>query len=126
MALSTREQKFVDAYAGNGAQACRAAGYKGNVQVLSGQARRLLNKAKVKEAIRARERLEAKAAIATRQERQAFWTSTLRDRGVERRDRLKASELLGRSEADFTEKLEVKGELTLEALITSAAKPEGQ
>ncbi len=125
MALSPREQRFVDVYSGNGVEACRTAGYKGNANVLHVQAARLLRKATVKEAIRARTAKESKAAIHTRQYRQAFWSKQMDDETATLRDRLRASELLGRSEADFTEKLEIKGELTLEALVRgSHEKPE--
>lgn len=51
------------------------------------------------------------------------------DHALDYRDRLKASELLGRSEADFAEKLHVVGRLTLEELVVSSMKPsegEGQ
>ena len=41
--------------------------------------------------------------IATRDERQKFWTDVMNSSSEEMRDRLKASELLGKSEADFTE-----------------------
>jgi hypothetical protein len=52
----------------------------------------------------------SKSTSKTRQERQKFW-SDLMDSDENIRDRLKASELLGRSEADFTDK--VQGELIL-------------
>ena len=43
--------------------------------------------------------------IATREQRQLFWTNTMVDPDASMSDRLRASELLGRSNADFTEKL---------------------
>ena len=43
--------------------------------------------------------------IASREERQTFWTAILRDPETELRDRLRASELLGRSEGDFLERV---------------------
>lgn len=49
-------------------------------------------------------RIEAKVrvqSVKSREERQEFWTETMDDETVNRRDRLRASELLGKSEADF-------------------------
>jgi hypothetical protein len=74
--------------------------------------------------------------IATRQERQEFWTKVLN--GTEKfevvvgsgetqkvvelpakmADRLKASELLGRSFADFVERKEITGKITLEEKLS--------
>lgn len=43
--------------------------------------------------------------IANRQQRQEFWSSVMNDAEVDLSVRLRASELLGKSEADFTEKV---------------------
>lgn len=48
-----------------------------------------------------------KGHIATRKERQVFWTNVIMDEDEKMSDRLKASELLGRSEVDFVEKKEI-------------------
>jgi len=45
--------------------------------------------------------------IATRRERQVFWTQLMMDDLEKATDRLKASELLGRSETDFVERKDV-------------------
>lgn len=64
--------------------------------------------------------------IATRAERQAFWTQVMCAEKERTADRLKAAELLGRSEADFVERLQHEGKLTLEQLVlASQPKPEG-
>ena len=44
--------------------------------------------------------------IARRERRQIFWSDTMLDIAAEMKDRLKASELLGRSEKDFVDKIE--------------------
>ena len=44
-------------------------------------------------------------SVATRQKRQEFWTKTMKDSNSNMGDRLRASELLGKSEADFTENI---------------------
>ena len=121
--LTPKQQKFVDAYTGNGTAAARAAGYRGNDHTLAQVARENLRKPEIAAAIKARAAKEAKPIIATRTERQTFWSKVMNDRTELTRDRLRAAELLGKSEADFTEKLEVKGELTLEALVRGSMKP---
>lgn len=134
VALTPKQQAFVDAYAGNGVEAARAAGYQGDEATLATSASRLLRHAEVSAAIarrnvvveQARQEAVVQAGrIATRVERQAFWTKVMLDSGEEMSARLKASELLGKSEADFTERVEVDGSLTLAQLVEAAAKPEG-
>jgi hypothetical protein len=44
-------------------------------------------------------------AVKTRTERQEFWSTVVNDDTVSMPDRLRASELLGRSEADFTDNI---------------------
>lgn len=110
--LSERERRWVEAFmgeaAGNATKAARLAGYRGNAATLATQGRRLLRKAQIQEAIKLR--VAEDPAIATRQERQAFWTRVMlgRDEFKKARlaDRLKAAELLGKSQGDFIEKHE--------------------
>lgn len=103
MALTPKQQAFVDAYTGNGTDAARAAGYTGTDGALAVSASKLLKLPKVREAIDARRAKENSGLIASRAERQEFWTKVMKAEESEMRDRLKASELLGRSEADFIE-----------------------
>ncbi len=51
-----------------------------------------------------------KINIATRSQRQAFWTEIYNDQTKNMADRLRASELLGRSEADFVDVHQTKGD----------------
>lgn len=129
MALTPRQQAFVDAYQGNGTEAARVAGYAGDAQTLAVTASRLLKHAKVDEAIKRRnvvvatareQAVEQAGRIATRAERQAFWTKVMLAEAERTTDRLKAAELLGRSEADFTDKLDVTARVTLEELLAKA------
>jgi phage terminase small subunit len=103
--LTANQQKFVDAYSGNATEAARIAGYS-HPEVAGC---RLLKNAKIASAIRERQVKEAEPHIATRQDRQKFWTEImhgrLADAEPDLRDRLKASELLGKSECDFSEKI---------------------
>ena len=57
-------------------------------------------------AIREREGARTGKLIADREARQMFWTETMLDGGAAMRDRLKASELLGKSEGDFLDRVE--------------------
>lgn len=54
--------------------------------------------------------------IATREKRQELWTKVMNAEGVEMKDRLRASELLGKSEGDFISKIEHSGNFDLESL----------
>ena len=103
--LSSKQKKFVQAYMGNATEAAIKAGYSEKTARSQGQ--RLLTKADIKQAIQKREEKQTSAVIATREQRQEFWTKIMYDNEADMKDRLKSSELLGRSQADFTEKLEV-------------------
>lgn len=103
--LTARQQAFVEAYAGNATAAALAAGYSERSARSQGQ--RLLTNDDIKDAIKAREAQRLAPTIATRQERQEFWTSVLRSEDEAMKDRLKAAELLGKSEGDFLERVEM-------------------
>lgn len=120
VALTARQQAFVDAYAGNATDAARKAGYKGTDATLGQVGHENLKKPEIARAIQARNAGPAQRRIATREDRQAIWTQVMLDPGEKTSDRLKASELLGRSEADFTDKLQVDAKVTLEQLLEKA------
>ena len=101
--LTKKQQKFIQAYSGNASEAARMAGYSSRTAKAIGF--ELLTKPDIADAIREREKERTDAMIATREERQTFWTSVLRDPETELRDRLRASELLGKSEGDFLERV---------------------
>lgn len=111
--LSERERRFVDAYMGpaygNASEACRLAGY--SIKAATVQGARMLAKASIQSAIA--ERVKADPTIATRDERQRLWSDIAFGRGVYSeaalKDRLRASELLGKSQADFVERHEHAG-----------------
>jgi phage terminase small subunit len=107
--LTARQQKFVDLYDGNATETARKAGYTGNANSLSATAQNLLRNTKVAGAIRNRQSKEIKPLIADRKERQKFWTDTMKNDEENIHARLKASELLGKSECDFVEKREDSG-----------------
>lgn len=105
MSLNPKQSAFVEAYAGDGVEAARKAGYTGSPETLAVTASKLLRVPKVAEAIAKRRQAKTARLIASREERQEFWTLVMKDAGEEMRERLKASELLGRSEADFIERI---------------------
>lgn len=113
--LTAKQRRFVEAYAGNGTEAARVAGYKGNDETLAQVAAENLRKPYLAEAIKSRESKVVKGLIANREERQKFWTEFMYSKQTKDSDRLKASELLARSEADFTDKLEHSGNIGLES-----------
>ena len=100
--LTAKQQRFVSAYNGNATEAMIAAGY--SKKSAASNVDKILKNTEIQAAIQNREKERNSAAIATREERQAFWTAIMRDDEVDLRDRLRASELLGKSEGDFLEK----------------------
>jgi phage terminase small subunit len=118
--LTAKMEAFVAVYDGNGTEAARKAGYKGSDNTLAQNARDLLSNPQIAEAIRARQDKRISRLILTREQRQEFWSTVTMDPEAHLSDRLRASELLGKSEADFTAKVEVSGKLTLEQLVASA------
>jgi len=110
--MTAKQRAFVDAYAGNATEAAIKAGYSKRSAYSIGQEN--LKKPEIAQAIRERESRRIKPSIATREKRQQFWTRIMDDDSVEWKDRLKASELLGKSEGDFTDRVEHSGEMELQ------------
>ena len=105
--LTAKQRRFIDAYDGNGTQAAIAAGY--SPKTARAIAKENLTKPHILAEIKSRETVRCTPLIASRAERQQFWSSVMRDDGQQMRDRLKAAELLGKSEADFVERQEITG-----------------
>ena len=96
----------------NATQAAIRAGYSPKTAYSQGQ--RLLKDPDVKEVLEA-DLIERKSElIATREQRQQLWTEIMYDTEQSTRDRLRASELLGKSCGDFIERIETKGEAVLD------------
>ena len=102
--LTPLQERYIRLFDGNHTEACRKAGYKNPVAAASRNA----SLPHLQQAIRARENNNhyRKKGIATRKERQKFWTDTMLDENEAVSNRLRASELLGKSEADFIERVE--------------------
>jgi len=75
--LTVKQQRFVDFYDGNATEAAQKAGYKGNNATLRNVGAENLTKPYIRRAIRAREKKRNKPHIATREERQQFWSDVL-------------------------------------------------
>lgn len=138
--INNQHRLFVENYLGNTVEAMRAAGFQGTDKQLEYLGNQLLANPTILDAIKQRDlyRESTAKAVATRTERQAFWTSIMRnedphyipevnDKGVTKpKDnlplpmRLKASELLGKSETDFVEKIDMNHNLTITDVIKEA------
>lgn len=111
--LTEKQRRFVEAYmgeaCGNATAAARIAGYKGNDETLSTVGTENLRKPAVTAAIE--ERTENDPLVLSREELQRWWTEVTRDAKTTMKDRLRASELLGKSRGEFTDKVEHSGEI---------------
>ncbi len=103
--FSLDQENFIRAYDGDLRATCNAA----NVRI--SDARKWLRRKPVREAILARGIKDPalERFVATRIERQEFWTEVMFSRKEETLTRLKASELLGKSECDFVDRRIVTG-----------------
>lgn len=153
MALTRKQQAALDACAtkqrafvlewlangGNGTEAARAAGHKGNDATLAVTASKLLRHPKVSTAIAAMREPEDNRKIAGAHELHELWTRYARGEETEERlngergvvevavsakDRLKASEMLGRSHGMFLDRVQHEGDVlaALRDLITEKRK----
>ena len=103
--LTLKQQAFIDLWDGD----VRSTSEKAGLTYQYG--RRLATKSYIIQQIRNRHEKEMAPKIMTRQERQALWTELAGDTNEKTSDRLKATELLGRSEADFIDRLKVESEI---------------
>ena len=110
--MTDKQQRFVAEYLVdmNAKQAAISAGYSQKTAYSIGN--ELLRKPEISQAIDAAMTERRNKLIADRQERQMFWTETMRDAGEDMRNRLKSSELLAKSFGDFTEKREIQAEVS--------------
>ncbi len=104
--LNLRQYKFVAAFAGDALKAYLAAGYKDGRSAAT-SALHLLANPKVAAAIRARDGTPEMKAVLTRIERQQLWTRWALNEELDLGHRLRASELLGKSQCDFVERLDI-------------------
>lgn len=112
--LTEKQRRFCEAFAENGGRAepaAKEAGYaKPNVE-----GSRLLDNARVRAALELLRQATTSQKIATREERWEFWTAMMRGKEPgEPKDRLKASELLGKSQGDFIDRVDATTRIIVE------------
>jgi phage terminase small subunit len=140
--LTPKQRMFVEAYDGDPIYAARIAGYTGAKEYLTKTTNTLLEKPIIIEAIKERTKYmtDLKKTIATREERQQLWSDVMRNEDPHRIEeldsngvplpianiplltRMKASELLGKSEADFIDKVETTVTHSLSDLVMQSYK----
>lgn len=117
--LTEKQRAFVDEYirTGNAVESYKRAGYQAaNLANAQSGSSQLLAHPNIQRALARRndeveEYLELRTgnSIATLAEVKAYWSDLLRDTDAKHADRLKASEYLARTEAAFTDKVEMSG-----------------
>lgn len=132
MALSKRQQQFINAYSGDIVATMKAIGYGGDESDLYAKGRDMLRNANVQEALRSRYTytVDQKKNIADKNELLEWWTGIMKNKDkhggpedkVPLRERLKASELIGKAHIMFGEKKEVDHKVTITNIIEGAYK----
>ena len=104
--FTDKQRRFIDSYTGNIEEAAKIA------KLSYGYCRILITKPSIVLAIQARsEKRNVNAPhISNRQQRQQFWSDTMNDTEIDMKDRLRSSELLGKSEKDFVDRVELTGQ----------------
>lgn len=103
--LTERRRRFCEAYAangGNGTAAATVAGFR-SPEV---EACRLLKNSKIVDALEKLRKSTTDEAILTREGRQKLWSQIALDETEDTSSRLRASELLGRAQGDFLDRVE--------------------
>ena len=110
MILTEKQKKFIDYYieTGNATESCRLAGYRGNNLDRLGHE----NLRKLEKYIKPRINELDLTRTATLEEIFEFWTNIIRDDETKTSDKLRASELLAKSQGAFIERVEVKPVIT--------------
>lgn len=104
--ITEKQKKFCDEYikTGNAELAAKIAGYSAR-----GNTTKLLQNTTIAKYIKERNKQLDKPTIADMAEVKEFWTNTLRDKELKPMDRLKASEMIAKTNGAFIDKLEVTG-----------------
>lgn len=123
--LNSKQQLFISEYLTdfNATQAAIRAGY--SVRSAGSIANELLKKPDIQQALQATITARNNNLIADREERKRFWSRVMLDENENIKHRLKASELLAKSEGDFIQqvKAEIK-EFNLADFVMSECRNE--
>lgn len=138
--LNSKMRLFVEAYSGNVVEAMKQAGYDGTDLYLEQRGSELLRQPIIIQAIRERSKHVASTIriVADRTERQAFYTSIMRNedphyKPVVNKDgvtepegnipmgfRLKSAELLSKTEGDFVDRIDIRQQVSITEVINEA------
>ena len=112
--MTGKQQIFIQEYLidFNATRAAKSAGYSEKTAYSQGQ--RLLKNVEVQNKIKSLMEGRISELIATKEQRQQFWTETMYNAEEDMKNRLRASELLGKSCGDFLDRIETKNENTLD------------
>lgn len=116
--LTPLEKTFVEVFDGHDvAESLREAGFRGSDEDLHLEALRLLKKPAVRYALRLK---DTNPLIADKEMLQEYWTDiALHNPYVRTQDKLKASELLAKSQGALTDVVEHKGDTLSDLIIQS-------
>ena len=117
--MTHKQSIFVQEYLQdfNATRAAIAAGYSAKTAGAIGSEN--LKKPEIQEALHLALSQRTSELVADRQARQEFWTRVMYDNEQDMKHRLRASELLAKSECDFVEHKQVEANYTLADLIAS-------
>ncbi|MGV6818718.1 MAG: terminase small subunit [Thiotrichales bacterium] len=104
--LTPMQMRFAEfcAQCSNAKKAAKLAGYASKNAMQQGK--KLVDNSRVQAYLSEITKAETKTRIASAEDRQAFWTKVMYDDGEQMKDRLRAAELLGKSQADFVQKVD--------------------
>ncbi len=111
--MTVKQKMFADEYikTGNAKQSYINAGYSARGNSAEANASRLLRNDKVLAYIKQRNQEIDKDTIADMTEVKEFWTNMLRNRAADPKDRLKASELIAKTNGAFLDRVEHSGSI---------------
>jgi phage terminase small subunit len=120
--MTEKQKKFCDFYLQtfNGTQSAIKAGY--SEDTAQEQSSRLLSNVIIANYIKERSEQASNKRIADITELKEFWTNALRgaEEKADFKDQLKASELLGKAEALFVERLKHEGTVSISSELSKA------
>lgn len=114
--LTVKQKKFADEYikSGNATQSYTDAGYSVKNDNAAGvEGHKLLRNPKIQSYIDIVNKKLDDESIADMIEIKRFWTDTVRGKHIEMKDRIKASELIAKTNGAFIDKVEQSGEIGL-------------
>jgi len=114
--LTYKQSKFAELWTGNATETAKLAGY-GSPKYAGILC---MKNVTICHLIKEKREKEEKPHVATRIDRQAFWTETMQDSEQKIEARLKSSELLGRSEGNFLERVQHTETLGVEEDVRTA------